>query len=370
MGKTLILYSTAGIGHKKAALAVKEAFDRSGRDAVLLDALDYTSTFFRALYGPTYLFLVKYVPTIWGFFYYMLDNPLVYALVRPFRRLTNHVNSKKLVEFLLTTKPDTVIVTHFFPSEVIADLKKKGLLRTRLISVITDYKSHLFWLSKYVDCYIAASDYTKEDFMRRGIPAERIKVFGIPCASSFSREHDPEAICRKVGLAHGKKTVFILGGGFGVGPIKKIALSLDKAKEDFQAIVVCGYNAGLYKALKRVARSARHRFRVFGFVDNVDELMAVSDVLVSKSGGITVTEALNADLPMIVVSPIPGQEMRNYAFLKKNKAAAKIRSARDIVKVIRKLFGKGELDILKGNVKKIRLLGSADKIAEDACRAN
>ena len=367
MGKVLILYSTAGIGHKKAALAVKEAFDRSGRgdEAVLQDALDYTNNFFRVSYGAIYLFLVKYLPTLWGFFYYVLDNPIVYALVRPLRRLNNYLNSKKLVEFLLTTKPKTVIVTHFFPSEVVDNLKKKGLLDTRLISVITDYRSHLFWLSKYVDFYIAGSDYTKDDLLRRGVPEERIKVFGIPCASSFSREHQTGAICRKAGMEPGKKTIFILGGGFGVGPIKGITLSLDKAKEDFQAIVVCGYNAKLYNAVKKAARRASHRFRVFGFVDNIDELMAASDVLVSKSGGITVSEALNANLPMIVVSPIPGQEMRNYDFLKKNHAAAKIKCPGDIVRVARELFDTDKLETLKRNVKKIRLVDSAERIMHE-----
>jgi len=367
MNDTVIFYATAGIGHKKAAVAVKEAFDNAGsKDVLLADVLDYTGNFFRLSYGAIYLFLIKYLPTLWGFCYYVLDNPLVYFFLSPIRRFVNHINSGKLVKFLITTKPKTVIVTHFMPSEVIAHMKKKGLLSTRLISVITDYRSHSFWLSEYIDRYIVASEYTKEDLLRRGVPADKIRVFGIPCAGSFSKEHDAEKIRRREGLQSAKATIFVLGGGFGVGPIKKIAASLDTSEQDFQVIVVCGYNAKLYKGIKKIARHAKHRFRVYGFIDNVDELMAVSDVLVSKSGGITVTEALNAGVPMIVVSPIPGQEMRNYSFLKKNNAAAKIKRPEDIVRVVKALIGSGELKILKENVKKIRLAGSAERIVDEA----
>ncbi len=376
MNDTVIFYATAGIGHKKAAVAIKEAFDNAGRKNVLIaDVLEYTDDFFRLSYGTIYLFLIKYLPTIWGFCYYILDNPVVYFLLSPIRRLVNHLNSKKLVKFLLETKPKTVIVTHFMPSEVISHLKKKKLLSTRLVSVITDYRSHSFWLSEYIDFYVAASEHTKADLIKRGVSPEKIRVFGIPCASCFAKEHDTEKIRRKSGLQSGKATIFVLGGGFGVGPIKRIAMNLDRSRQDFQAIVVCGYNAKLYKEIKAVARSARHRFRVYGFINNVDELMAVSDVLVSKSGGITVTEALNAELPMIVVDPIPGQEMRNYNFLKKNKASVKIKRPEDIVEVAEDLIGSGELKILKKNVKKIRLTHSAEKIVnevvkEDACGTN
>jgi len=369
MNDTVIFYATAGIGHKKAAVAVKEAFDKAGLKNVLLaDVLDYTGGFFKASYGAVYLFLIKHLSAIWGFCYYVLDNPAVYFFLSPIRRLVNHLNSGKLVKFLLETKPKTVIVTHFMPSEVIAHLKKKGLLSTRLISVITDYRSHSFWLSEYIDFYVVGSEYTKEDLMRRGVAPEKIGVFGIPCASCFSKEHDTEKIRRREGLESGKTTVFVLGGGFGVGPIKKIAMNLDASRQDFQVIVVCGYNRNLYEEIKKIAISARHKFKVYGFIDNVDELMAVSDVLISKSGGITVTEALNANVPMIVVDPIPGQEMRNYDFLKKNKAAAKIKRPEDIVKVVKGLIGSGELKILRENVKKIRLVRSAERIVDEVAK--
>ncbi|UCD55230.1 MAG: glycosyltransferase [Candidatus Omnitrophota bacterium] len=370
MIKILILYATAGVGHKKAAFAIKEAFDKTGRKDVLLkDSLDYTNRFFKPSYNSIYLALVKYFPTLWGFFYYVLDNPWIYALTRPIRRLTNHINSKKLVKFLLTVRPETIIVTHFFASEVIAHLKKKGILKdSRLITVITDYKSHTFWLSKYVDCYIVGSEYTRDDLIRRGILPERIKPLGIPCAKSFSEKRNREKIKTEIGLKPDKRTIFILGGGFGVGPIKKIVLHLDKTQEDFQGIVVCGYNKKLYNTLVKIAGSAKHVFKIYGFVDNVDELMAASDILISKSGGITVTEALNAALPMVVIDPIPGQEMRNYRFLEKHTAALKIKTPKDIAGVMKELLGSNKLDILKNNISKIRLIDSAERIVDEVSK--
>lgn len=366
MSKILIFYATAGIGHKKAAFAIKEAFDAAGRKDVLLkDALDYTNAFFKRSYCATYLFLIKRVPTLWGFFYYILDNPLIYTLLKPIRRLVNYINSKRLVNFLLTTKPKTVIVTHFLALEVIANLKRKGILDTRLVVVVTDYKSHTFWISKYVDSYIVASDYTREDLLARGIDSDRIKVFGIPCEKKFSAKHDITELKTKMGLALDKKTIFILSGGFGVGPIANIVLHLDKLEEDFQAIVVCGYNKKLYEKIEKIAVSAKHVFKVYGFVNTIDEMMAVSDVLVSKPGGISVTEALNASVPMIVMSPIPGQEMRNYKFLEKNGAALRIQKPERIEGVLKEVFASGKMDALKEAVKRIRYTNSAERIVNE-----
>lgn len=367
--KIVIFYATAGIGHKKAAFAIKEAFDRRGaKDVLLEDVLDFTNPFFKKSYNAIYLFLIRYLPTFWGLCYYLLDNLFIYAFLRPIRRMTNHVNSKKFVRFLLETKPDVAIVTHFMSLEVIANLKKKHMLKTRLIAVVTDYRSHSFWLSKNVDLYIAASDYTKVDLVKRGIPPERVKALGIPCAKSFSEEHDREALKSKLGLDAAKRTIFILGGGFGIGPIKSIVLHADESDEDFQGIVVCGHNEKLCSAVKTIAASTRHRFRVHGFVNNVDELMAVSDLLISKPGGITLTEALAAGLPLVVVDPIPGQEMGNYKFLKKENAAAKIRNPKEIKNVISELFRSSKLEILKENIKKIRRVNSAERIIDEAVK--
>ena len=157
-----------------------------------------------------------------------------------------------------------------------------------------------------------------------------------------------------------------MSGGFGVGPIKNIVSYLDTSEADFQGIVVCGYNKKLKIEIGKVNQTAKHKFKVFGFVDNVDELMRASDLLVSKSGGISVTEALNAGLPLVVVRPIPGQEMRNYRFLEKNDAALRIKNPREVVKMMGLLMKSGKADTLKRNVEKIRLLNSAERIRDEA----
>lgn len=366
MAKILILYATAGIGHKKAAYAIKEAFDEvREKDVQMEDSLDYTSGFFKASYNATYLFFIKYIPLIWGLFYYLLDVTWFYNIfIRPLRRLTNLINTRQLVRFLIESKPEMVIVTHFLALEVIADLKRKGLFTAPLIAVVTDYKSHTFWLSDLADYYVAASEYTKVDLVKRGIRPERILVYGIPCGRGFSEERDRGKGLLKIGLDPSKKTLFVLSGGFGVGPIKGVTLEMDKSPADFQGIVVCGYNKELEGKIKTIAKDARHKFKVYGFVDNVDELMHYSDVLVSKPGGISTTESLAAEVPMIVMKPIPGQEMRNYKFLEQNHAALKIKKPEEIVSVLDGLFESGKLEDLKKNIKKIRCAHSAEKIVD------
>jgi len=362
----LILYATAGIGHKKAAYAIKEAFDSRGKkDVRIEDSLDYTSGFYKVSYNAVYLFFIKYLPLIWGLFYYLLDVTWFYNIfVYPIRRLNNFLNTGKLVKFILEENPKTVIVTHFLSLDVIANLKKKGLFKGRLIAVVTDYKSHTFWLSDFVDYYVAASEYTKDDLIKRGIRHERILVFGIPCARGFSEERDRDKGLSGLGLEPGKKTIFVLSGGFGVGPIKKVTLEMDSCPKDFQIIVVCGYNKALTEEMGTVSGRAKHKFKIYGFVDNVDELMHYSDLLVSKPGGISTTESLAAGVPMIVMQPITGQEMRNYRFLEENRAALMIKKPKEIVSLLDRLLKGAELEALKNNIKSIRRTGSAEKIVD------
>lgn len=349
--KVLITYAYAGIGHKKAAEAVRNALsDFDDVNVTTADILDYTDEFFRFSYPRVYLFLINSVPLLWGFLYYFLDFGPVDKILSPVRRFFNNFFTKGFIEFILKEKPDVVLSTHFLPSEVISDLKKRGLFKGRLITVITDFLSHSFWMAKYSDYFIGAIERTKRDLVRRGVREERVKVLGIPCDPVFGRSGDRIALQAKLGLKKDLFSVLIMSGGFGTGPIRKIVRyvsGLESSMRDkIQIIVICGKNKALFDELNRVKADLKVRLSVFGYMDNIHEFMTVSDCIMTKSGGLTVSESLSKTLPMIIIRPIPGQETRNCRVLtdfgtavRANTVKQALGYLRDFISLPEKLIG-------------------------------
>jgi processive 1,2-diacylglycerol beta-glucosyltransferase len=373
--KILIVYATAGIGHKKASIAIKKAYDEMALPDVevsLIDALDYTNDFFRWSYLQAYLLMVNKMPLFWGLSYYLTDNPLVDIFVSAIRRLNNWANSKKLVKFILETKPDIVISTHFFASEILADLKQKGIAKSRLITVITDYRPHAWWICSSTDCYVVAGEDVKSELIRRHIDPSIIKVMGIPVEPVFSKPLDKAKILKETDLRDDLFTILVIGGGFGVGPIEGIVKVIADIPKDMQTVVVCGRNEELVKKINIIKTERKLNAKVLGFIDNVYEYMEISDILISKSGGITVSESLAKDLPMVVISPILGQETANCSFLLNHKAAIKVNGLPELKTALEgivndpaKLFG------MKDSIKAIRKPNSAydvAKLAYEYCR--
>ena len=368
MKKILVVYGSAGEGHKKAAIAIYEQLRRlCGPDTqiTLIDSLDYTNRFFKFAYKMGYIFLVKYVPTLWGFFYYLLDNRLFFLLNQPFRRLTNGLNSRKLVNFLKKENFEICVSTHFLATEVITHLKKRGEIDINLITVVTDYKSHLFWLSKYVDSYIVAAEDTKQDLISRGIEKDKIKVFGIPIDNKFSVEKSKEKIIQKLKAGKHKFTILVMGGGFGVGPIKEIVMQIQPLNIDCQVLVVCGHNKTLFEELSAMKARFTKPTLIYGFCNNMDEIMCLADIMVSKVGGMASSESLVSQLPIIAIAPIPGQEMRNAKFMLDNGVGFRIKRPKEVVAIVSGLTS-NESEFLKIKEKIAEL--AKPKAAEDIAR--
>lgn len=366
--KILVVYATAGIGHKKASMAVKKAYEEMnlpGVEVTLIDALDYTNDFFRWSYLQAYLLMVNKLPTFWGLSYYLTDNPFVDLFVSGIRRLNNWANSKKLVKYIIETKPDVIISTHFFASEVIADLKDKKAIDSRLVTVITDYRVHAWWIAKGTDAYVVASDEVKQELEARKIDPAIIKVMGIPVEPIFSKHLDRPAIFTSTGLKDDMFTILVIGGGFGVGPIEGIAGVVAQLKKNLQTVVVCGRNEELVKKMEKLKEELKINMKITGFIDNVYEYMEISDVLISKSGGITVSESLAKNIPMIIISPILGQETANCNFLIKNGAAVKVEGLEGLKAALEDLISNPmKMDAMKESIKRIRKPNAAYDVAK------
>ena len=366
--KILIVYAKAGAGHRRAAEAVFAAFKRRGeeKDVVLIDCLDYTNPWFKNFYPNVYIFLVRFLPSVWAAIYYVLENRVIYSLVKRLRRLTNYLTSKRFVEFLKKERPGVVISTQFFASEVVAALKRKKEIDSTLISVVTDFGAHTFWESQDVDIFVVASEDTKKDLILRNIPEEKINVLGIPIEPPL-KDFDQGQLRKEIGFKENLFTVLIVGGGFGVGPIKELVFSLDRLSDEvrrrIQLIVVCSRNKKLYDEIEGVAPKLRIVSKIFGFVDDLYKMMAAADVIISKSGGLTTSEALATALPMIIISPIPGQESKNCDLLVKNGAAIRIDRAAEAKEVIEELIRRPEkLDKMRHQALHLGRPNSADDI--------
>ncbi len=277
---------------------------------LIVDALDYTNPFYKKIYQKIYALLVTKFPWAWGFFFWLVDLKFLRKTVKCLRRLVNHLNSRPLELFLRREQFDWVFSTHFFPNEVMASLKRKGVIYPQIVSVVTDFDVHSIWIAEGIDYYTAACDWTQERLLSFGIPKEKIVVSGIPTDQKFSKAKDNVRLRRQLGLQENIFTVLVATGSFGIGPIEKIIQAL----EEFQVIVVCGHNKALYERLSR--QSFQHG-KVCGLVNNMDELMAASDCMVTKPGGLSISEALVSGLPLIFFNAIPGQETSNIQVLKR-----------------------------------------------------
>jgi processive 1,2-diacylglycerol beta-glucosyltransferase len=328
--RILILHATAGAGHRKAAEAVYNGLKSRGvPDIRIVDALDHTNAFFKKAYPAGYEFIVGKLPKLWAVFFELTHQEWIQPLFQGGRRIYNGVNSGPLVDYVIKGGFDTIVTAHFLSTEVVAHLRASGQLpNTRLVTIVTDYDVHRIWLSKGVDLYLVACDHTRRRLQALGVPAEKIAVTGIPVDEKFTIARDRGEVRAKLGVRPDAFTVLLSTSSFGFGPIEELAALLG----DVQLMIITGNNKDLFNRLKARANPLHH---VYGFVDNMEELMAASDVMITKPGGLSITEALANELPLIFFSAIPGQEAGNVEVLKSHGIGMSGASLPEIAAAIR-----------------------------------
>jgi processive 1,2-diacylglycerol beta-glucosyltransferase len=361
--RILIATVTAGAGHLQAAAALEEAWRaaRPGDVVEKVDLLDYVSRLQRRVYVQGYVKLVVHAPELWGMVFKKTDNPALLRKVARFRRGFAERTNKKFVRHLKAFKPDAVVCTHYLPVEIMAHLEKKGF-NPMTVCVVTDFEAHALWMEQAVDLYCVAAEETKASLVARGAKAENVVVTGIPIASKFSGPLNPRAVRKNYGLRDDLPVVLVLGGGFGMGPVAQILTALDQIGRDLQTLVVAGRNEKLRRDL--ACRDYRHPTRVLGFATNMHELMAVADLIVTKPGGLTTSEALALGKPLFILNPIPGQEAANSDFLLERGAAARVNRIEDLPFRLEQLMGSKKL---KEMARAARELGHPDA-AREVCR--
>jgi len=311
--KVLILSASSGAGHTRAAQAVERAFleMRAAEEVRHLDTLDYTNKLFRNLYSKAYIDMVNKAPDIMGWLYDQFDKPWKNER----RRLAfDKLNTRPFVKMLREYQPDITVCTHFLPAEIMSWLKAKERIASPQAIVVTDFDVHAMWLCHHYERYFVALDETRVHLERLGIEPSKITVSGIPIDPIFAVKRDKSEMRRKHGLAPDRVTILVSAGGFGVGPMEQLLTSLMELRHPAQVIAICGRNEELKTQVEQMASSrpaGNVLLKPVGYTTEMHELMAASDMLVGKPGGLTTSEALATGLVFVIVNPIPGQEERN-----------------------------------------------------------
>jgi processive 1,2-diacylglycerol beta-glucosyltransferase len=325
MARVLILHASVGSGHKRAGEALREAFTRRQPGQVqLADVLDYANPLFREAYARSYIQMTDKLPALWSYVYGQTDRD-IFRYTSEMRALADSINAWGLRRLLRNYAPTIIVCTHFLPVEVLAARKARARLREPLYCVLTDYAAHLFWAYRNVDGYFVAADQTRAQLVERGVPPSLVRVTGIPVDPKVTVPKESLAVRAAHDLAADKPVVTLFGGGLDDEHVRIIVEGLLKTDLHGTLIVAAGRNRNLQTSLDDLVGTPSLALRVLGFVDYVDDLVVASDIVVTKAGGLIVSEVLARGRPMIIIDPIPGQEESNADYLAGVGAAISIR---------------------------------------------
>lgn len=364
--RILILSSKFGEGHFKAGEALQKVFDTKYSSKCEVRHLDFGSFFFRMDYlmRKAYLNMVTRTPELWRLIYEKTAlvtaencNTFVYGL-----------GSKNLVNYIKEYEPGVIVNTHFIPAGLLAEFKKKGLFDIPLATVITDYRVHGVWIHSGIDLNLAGSQDVCVQLTDAGIPPSRIALTGIPLRSYFESPLSKTEARKKLGIDQDKQTILVMGGAGSLSCRKagiiELAANLSRIKP-VQFLIVCGTDEILYKQLTSENKGKNCPLSVYGYVDNVQDFMAASDLLISKGGALTISEALTVGLPVVMFKPIPGHENGNAAFVEKAGAGLIVNSSEELVRQLEILLNDLErLQKMSENAHRLLLHHTADKTAE------
>lgn len=363
-GRVLLMHISNISGHRCASIAIEKALKEKDRDirTLAIDAFNYTNPFLERFVTQIYMFVIKILPCLWDYLY---DNQCILRGVKNIRALIHRLNERKLSRLFNDFQPDLVVCTQAFPCGMVADYKRRHNLNIPLIGVLTDYAPHGYWLNELVDIYIVPSLKIKQRFIQRGLSEQQLKILGIPIESKFAKKGCPQEIFQRLGLNSALPVILIMGGSQGLGPIKKIVEALDRLDIPAQLIVVCGINKKLYNWMKRHRHSFKKTVIVIDYTEEINNLMEISSFIVSKAGGLTCAEALSKSLPIVIISPLPGQESQNTRFLQEIGVGLKVDSLIELKSLAEELLSDArKLEKLRQRAGSFARADSASRIAE------
>ena len=343
MKKILIFYGSYGGGHLSAARSIKDYIENNYKDTeiMVIDCIEYINKLFNKVTTKAYVDLSKNARWIWKQLYYGSESGGL-------AKISNSINgimAIKLDKLIQEYNPDLIISTHPFSSQMCAILKGKQKIHCKLATIMTDYAPHNQWIvnNEFVDYYFVAHEGMKEELVKRGVNSNKIFATGIPLSNKFLLNYDKPKILQEYNLSVHKKTIlFFAGGEFGFGKDKTFnrLKSIIENFPELQVIAIAGRNEKMKERFNELVKETQSQdtVKILSYTNQVPELMSVSDLVITKPGGLTTTESLASGLPIIIIDPLPGQEEENAEFIEKSGAGIWIRNKDNIQTVLMNIF--------------------------------
>lgn len=353
--KILIFYASYGGGHLNAAKSIHECLinNNNNLNIELIDCMKYVNKTVEKVTTAAYREAAKKAPWVWGRIYSdSQKGPLAHLTSR-----SNKIMAIKLLKLLREKKPDLIISTHPFGSQMCSYLKRKGKTSAKIATIMTDFAPHDQWLVGHesTDYFFVANTKMQKYLIDKNINKSKVFVTGIPISNRFLQKYSKQEIMAQYQLDENKKTILFFGGGeFGLGKTRTFQIfeSFLKCTLPIQIIAIAGKNKKMKITFEEIVKkyNKQNTVKILGFTNQVPELMAISDLVVTKPGGLTTSESLASNLPMVVINPIPGQEKENAEFLEENEIAVWIKKSDDNDKIINDLLSnESKLNQMKKN---------------------
>lgn len=358
----LLMYISEKSGHHSATLSIERAIKAQNPEIKVLNinGFKHISPIMEKIINTLYMNAIHSFPQLWDFLY---DNPAIEFKLKGLKESVNKRKRDKIKRLVGSNNCKVVICSQAFPCGVVAEYKKKYFSDLILIAVVTDFTPHSYWIYEEVNFYIVASESAKNMLMNKGIDENKIKILGIPIDQKFSQQLDKASVAKELNLDSNKASILVMGGSRGFGPMKSLIKSLEKSSIDANFLIVAGSNKSLFKWLKK--KKFSKRMHIYPQIDYVDKLMTVSDILISKPGGITTAESISKNLPILIINPIPGQEENNTNYLLNEGLAVKANNIEDAVTKLSELLNDEEkLISIRKRTSKLAKPYSSVKIAE------
>jgi processive 1,2-diacylglycerol beta-glucosyltransferase len=343
MKKILIFYGSYGGGHLAAAKSIKNEIEENYADVEIkmIDCIEYINKYINKLTTEAYKELAKKAPHLWKRVY----NDSQKGPLARISTTSNRLMSRKLNVLLQEFKPDLIISTHPFGTQMCGVLKKKNKIDCKIATILTDFHIHAQWLvfNEYIDYFFVSNEQMKLDMEEFDIPENKIFVTGIPVSNKFKENFNKDEIYKEFGLSPEKETVlFFAGGEFGLGRNTTFMTlkALERLFKTMQVVAISGKNPKMKKKFLDLVENtdSSDRIKILEYTDKVPELMSISSMVVTKAGGLTITESLTSHLPIIIINPIPGQEEENAQFLVDNEVAIWIKKGDNIARALKNLY--------------------------------
>ena len=358
--RVLILTASYGSGHNAAAQSLAGAFEAAGAAVTVVDHFrDLVHPAFDRVSRGLYAAILRRAPVIWGFAYGIgdrLSSDSRWAFGMP------RLGVQRLGALLDAEAPDAVVSVHATPAVAMSTLAQEGRRIPPHTTVVTDFVAHSQWIAPRVDRYCVAAEEVKHEFVARGIAPDRVIVTGVPLRAGFERPMDQRAARHALGLSPDLPLVLAMAGAQGsFGRLLDVSRALMELRAPVQGLVVTGHDGGL---AGRISRFTGGGIRVLGFVDDIRPLMAAADLLVSKAGGMTLAEAMAAELPLLTYGSLPGQERRNERFASRAGIALVARRQRELGRALERALSEPKLlDRLREQMRRVRRPDASRHIA-------